>query len=448
MNKIGIEKLVPTKYKSYADYVNGDKMLPYISDGLLPVQRRILLSLHLTAKGSYVKTAQVLGYCMGHFHPHSEADGTAAWAVDNEFADGGGQWGSKLGVEPIAPAAPRYTKIKINEEIENSAFKYIKSVPWVESELDDEPKYLPTLFPFCFMSKNELSSIAFGFRTTIPVYSKQDLLKRLEYILGERKSEPILKPIINGCNILSGNKDLKDLFTKGTSKLQIQGKFKIDKENNQIIIQGWSPRFKWEGILNRINRYKGYCLLEKGEVGFIDESSEKNGGTYIVFSVHRQRNFEETFNKLKEAIEVSLTSVISYNIYMVDDNKNIKLTPIDESLKLCHEKYKEAFKKYCETTIEQLNIKNSEYIIIQDIRSHLTECISKNMNVDKTAEYLSKLTKHDKKEIVNILEKYKINKLLTITLDASAIQIHIKNMKSKITNLNKEVLEEYKNVIL
>jgi len=142
-------KIALELYKSYGRYVNTSKMVPSLQDGLIPVWRRLLLGAHTIAK-DFTKTVAVFGHVIRHWHPHSEnLTSTAAQLVDNEFLEGKGNWGSKIGIEPMECAAPRYTSIKISNKIESLCFKYIDSVDWVTDELDPEPIYLPTLLPLC-----------------------------------------------------------------------------------------------------------------------------------------------------------------------------------------------------------------------------------------------------------------------------------------------------------
>lgn len=441
---IPFDELLPKKYKQYADYVNTKKMLPHLYDGLLPVQRRILLSLHMIARSSYVKTAQVTGYCLGHYHPHAEASGTAAWAVDNGFADGDGQWGSKMGVESIAAAATRYTKIKLNNNTEKSAFKFINSVPWIESDLDDEPEYLPTPFPFCLICKYETQSIAFGFKTLIPAYDKNDLFKRLEYLIGKRQTEPIIKPIVYGCTVESTNKELKNLLKTGSGKINIKGISQVDKLTHRVTVRGWNPRSSWDAILKKIDKYKKYNLLSKGEIGYVDESSEKNGGTCIVFNVHRQRGVDDTFDKMVEAIEHSLKATISYNIFVTSNEQNIKNVSVDELLLSCYNKYTEAFISYTNDNIKILQNRKNDYDIILKIRPYIKDLINKNLNINDSINYLFTKTNVSKEKITEILDKYKIKKLLSISLDIKHLENGIKELQKLLTDVPQSIYLEYK----
>ena len=67
-NSIKIDEIVPTNYFLYGSYVNTEKMIPFIYDGLLPVQRRILYGTYLEARQKAVKTKNVIGVVTGRFH--------------------------------------------------------------------------------------------------------------------------------------------------------------------------------------------------------------------------------------------------------------------------------------------------------------------------------------------------------------------------------------------
>ncbi|MCK5018613.1 MAG: hypothetical protein KAS32_16250, partial [Candidatus Peribacteraceae bacterium] len=313
-----MDKLVPALYSSYGNYVIKAKMIPNIIDGLLPVQKRILLAAHTIARTSFVKTAKILGETMARWHPHAEAVGTVVWCVHNGFMIGDGQWGSKFGQEEIGCAAARYTSVKANPLIEELAFKLVKHVDWVAEEVDPEPVVLPTMIPFCLMTQYEVSSIAFGFRTDIPNYNPKDLIKRLQYLLGKRKKITI-KPNPIGCTIMSNNKTCEELLTKGKGTLELQGNFDVDEKNKCVYVYGWNPRIKFKTLFERIDRYNKYGLISNGDIGYIDES-DIDTGTQIKFEVAKQRNTGPIFDKLVEAVTESLKVSLNYNIIAVDND--------------------------------------------------------------------------------------------------------------------------------
>src|SRR3954470_15411306 len=70
--EVGLHRRVDTNFLQYASYVIRDRAIPNLADGLKPVQRRILWSLHEKDDGRFIKVATICGYCM-QYHPHGEA---------------------------------------------------------------------------------------------------------------------------------------------------------------------------------------------------------------------------------------------------------------------------------------------------------------------------------------------------------------------------------------
>ena len=79
---ISLKQYTESAYLNYAMYVINDRALPFIGDGLKPVQRRIVYAmseLRLTADAKYAKSARTVGDVIGKFHPHGDAAATRQW---------------------------------------------------------------------------------------------------------------------------------------------------------------------------------------------------------------------------------------------------------------------------------------------------------------------------------------------------------------------------------
>ena len=437
-------------YKSYGKYTNVNKMLPSIIDGLLPVHRRLIYVLHTIASKSKVKTVTALGELNGKYHPHATSKGPAVWAVSNDFAVGYGQWGSKIGIDAIDAASERYTSIKASPEIEDMALKYVDFVEWYENDVGfQEPKFLPTLFPFCLMGKEELSQIGFGTKPEFPIYTKVDLCKRLLYLLGKTTKSPIIKPYIPNCEILSPTSDIKQLLTTGEVTLTIKGSYIEDPKNNIIYIKGWHPREKFEAIFNKILKNvskdkENGNLFDTNGVVLIDESTVDTG-TKIRFEVSRQRNVKEAYNLLKSSIDDALTQKVRYSMYVVDDGA-FKIASVDEMLLKCFNHYKSTYEEFCKYTIKKLKERIIEYTNISKIKPHVSNITVKS-NVEDSIKDLSKLSGVSEAEVKVVIEKYNIKKLLSFKSDKTELEQKLKEYEDKFNNLEHSVLSEYKSAI-
>jgi len=269
-----MDQNLPNLYKEYGRYSNY-RNFPSDIDGLKPVERRILLSAYKIARNKLVKCVQVDSYTVGHYHPHGSVYGSVVQLVRQGFLIGQGNFGANVGIEPIGPAASRYTECKINDYTLNLAFKLVNYVPWVETELNDkEPFYLPTMFPICLLGNKYTEGIGFGFRTYIPCFKIKDLYKRLSWLLKDRKSKPTISPITD-CTIVSDNSILEQLLTTGKAKIDVKGVVEKEVRTNKVTLKSWPPGKRFESMLNRLSKH-----FESGEVGFTDLSTSE---TEIVF---------------------------------------------------------------------------------------------------------------------------------------------------------------------
>lgn len=441
-----IYPLAKRLYKSYGEYVNTNKMIVSYIDGLLPVQRRILLTLHEIANKDFVKTAKILGSCMSSYHPHSDAWGTTIYLVQNKLALGGGQWGNTYGIEPIGASHFRYTKIKMCPSIEEMAFSLINYVEREESELDPEPKNLPTLFPFCFLTDSiPLSMIGFGFKSDIPSYKMEDLFKRLNYLLDKNNKEYIPKPLIRNCDILSKKEEIKNLIENGEGSISYKGQYKADEKNNRLYILGWNPRIKFKALLNKISKYNGYNLVENGDIIIRDESTESTG-TNIVVEVNRSRNVKDVYDKMLEAVDNSMYFTLQYRIYSVQEDNSIRITSVDEMLLNCYKFYKKTYKIYLDESIKKLDSIKYEYNILDKLKPYISKA-SSEPTFDESVDKLVSLSKCSKEDILTVLNKYKIKSIMSIKTDTTKIESEIKKYKEELKNIRNVVLDNYKKLL-
>lgn len=443
MLKESIDTIVPRYYYNYGKYVNTEKMFPSIVDGLIPVYRRILLAVHTIAKSKYVKTANAVGMVMGQWHPHMVDKGPFSSVVNNDFIIGDGQWGCNVGINKISPAAERYTKVKASDQIEELAFKYVDYIKWEVGELDHkEPPYLPTMLPFCLMGKNETLSIGVGLKAQIPCYEKGDLIKRLLYILNNRRKH-IITPKIQGCRVLSKSDILEHLATTGKGILEIEGKYEVDEKNYIVRIKGWSPRTTFETLIKKIDNYKGWKLLFNRDIGYNDDSTNT---TDIRFEVLRIKGKQDIFKRMKESISKSLLSNISYKIYVVNTKHEVILSSVDNILQHSYNFYMLSFKAYLNHSITKLTKEIEELDVISKIRPYLSSAL-KLKTQDKVLLQLSKDTSIDATKIKEVCSKYRISSLMNVDVNSSKLKNDKIEFEKKLFNIDEEVINNYKDLL-
>ena len=429
---------LPHLYKDYGQYSNY-RNFPLDIDGLKPVERRVLLSAYKIARNKFVKSRQVDAYTIGHYHPHGECYGTIVQMVRQGFLDGQGNFGTNVGVEPVGPAAPRYTECKMSSSTIDMMFKYIKYVPIVDSELGDkEPIYLPTMFPVCLMGGDYTQGIGFGYKTFIPCYNVRDLHQRLLWLLGVRKRKPIIAPITD-CNILSPPDVVETLLTSGSAKIEVEGVVEINHRKSSLTLRSWPPGKRFESFLNKFAKE-----LNENMIGFTDLSVSQ---TEIVFQVLRERNrvkiFEEFVEKMKDAVK----GFLSFDMVMVDSHQKVFTKSVDDMLL-------DTYNMFCTMNEEMLNQESKkinevieEYKVLEKIKSPLSKCIGEGQSIDTTVEYIFKHTKIPKDVILGLVEKYKIRKLLTLNTDTKQLQEKLEEYKKNLKEIDKFVLDQYNKIV-
>jgi DNA gyrase/topoisomerase IV subunit A len=433
-----MDQNLPLLYKEYGQYSNW-RNFPSDIDGLKPVERRVLLSAYKIARNKLVKSRQVDAYTIGHYHPHGECYGTIVQLVRQGFLLGQGNFGTNVGVEPVGPAAPRYTECKIQNKTIDLAFKYIEHAIWVNTEFDDkEPLFLPTMFPFCLIGNDYTQGIGFGFKTYIPCYTVIDLYKRLSWLLGIRKTKPTIAPLTD-CTIKSDNKVLEKLLTTGKAKIEVEGVIDIDKTKNVAILRSWPPGKRFESFLNKFA-----TELRDGAIGFTDLSVNQ---TEIVFQVIRERRRDQIFNEFVEKLVEAVQGAISFETVVVDPENKVLTKPIDKMLMETFEVYTEVNKRMLNHQLQQTNDKIKEYKLLELIRIPLTESISKGDTLDNSVKYIMKQTKIPEKVILGLIDKYKIRKLITISTDTSSLEDKIIELQNTIKNIGDFVMEQYNEFI-
>ncbi|HZQ45859.1 MAG TPA: DNA gyrase subunit A, partial [Verrucomicrobiae bacterium] len=110
-----LHRRVNTSFLEYASYVIRDRAIPNLADGLKPVQRRILWSLHEKDDGRFIKVATISGHC-AQYHPHGEAaisDALVVLVNKRYFIEGQGNYGNIFTGDPAA--APRYIECRLTD---------------------------------------------------------------------------------------------------------------------------------------------------------------------------------------------------------------------------------------------------------------------------------------------------------------------------------------------
>ena len=240
-------------FLSYAMSVIVDRALPDVRDGLKPVHRRILYAMHemgLRPSAKYRKSATVVGYVLGKYHPHGDSAAYESMVrMAQEFSlryplvDGQGNFGS---IDGDSAAAYRYTEAKLAPVAEQLLADIEKETVDFRDNFDgsaQEPSVLPTRIPNLLI--NGTMGIAVGMATTILPHNLTEVLGGLMQLIDNPDSDiDDLMQFIKGPDFPTGgtiynDKDIKNVYATGKGPIVMRAKTEIvesEKKGFQIII--------------------------------------------------------------------------------------------------------------------------------------------------------------------------------------------------------------------
>lgn len=436
-----MDEIIPLYYREFGSKDNIDK-LPSSIDGLKVSERRTLLSLYEIARNRLTKSFKIDGYCIGNYHPHGSVYGTMVFLAEQGFLLTQGNWGSNIGVESENPGAPRYTECKLKEFISDMAFEYINVVPWDITETDTkEPLFLPTMFPFCLIGKTYTLGIGFGYRGLFPCFKKEDLWKRLLYLINgdEEIEKPLIKPI--PCELVtSSDEEITKLLELGEAKINFKCRYEVDKDNYKIHLKSLPYNRSFQTLLKIFNDE-----LESSDIGYVDESA--NYETDIVFSVIKQRNKAEIFERVLKKFDENtyINYSVGFSMYCITKEGKVVIKSVDDFLIETYGMYLKCFKRSLIKKKESLVEKINEFEMLEKIRPHLAEYISNNkkVNTKKCISYINSMIDINKDDIKKILSKYRINSLLSLEIDKKELRREVRGITKDLEDCENIVVDKY-----
>ncbi|TCT11258.1 DNA gyrase subunit A [Tepidamorphus gemmatus] len=242
--------------RSYLDYAMSvivSRALPDVRDGLKPVHRRILYSMHENGyewNKPYRKSARVVGDVIGKYHPHGDQsiyDALVRMAQDFSMRlpllDGQGNFGS---IDGDPPAAMRYTEVRLAKVAQAMLEDIDKDTVDFQDNYDNserEPTVLPARFPNLLV--NGAGGIAVGMATNIPPHNLSEIVDAciawmedpaLDF---ERLSELVPGPDFPTAGIILGRGGIRQAYTTGRGSIVMRGRVHTEtvrKEREALVI--------------------------------------------------------------------------------------------------------------------------------------------------------------------------------------------------------------------
>ena len=307
-----IEKEMRTAFLDYSMSVIVSRALPDVRDGLKPVHRRILYTMHedgLTPDKPYRKCATSVGDVLGRYHPHGDAsvyDALVRLAQDFSMryplVDGHGNFGS---VDGDPPAAYRYTESRMSKIALEMLTDIEKETVDFGSNFDDtrkEPMVLPSRYPNLLV--NGSTGIAVGMATNIPPHNLGEVIDAVDYLMDHPDAElPELMDFIKGPDfptggIIMGYSGIRAAYATGRGKIILRAKTEIVEKKNgrfQIVVT------ELPYMVNKARLLQSIAELVKNKridgISDLGDHSDRDG-MRMVIDLKRDANPQVVLNQL------------------------------------------------------------------------------------------------------------------------------------------------------
>src|SRR5699024_2955893 len=311
----------------YSNYISQERALPDISDGLKPVQRRILFSMNKdgnTHEKSFRKSAKSVGNVMGNYHPHGDSSIYEAmvrmsqdWKLRDVLIEMHGNNGSMDG-DP--PAAMRYTEARLSE-LSGELLKDIekKTVDMVLNfdDTEEEPTVLPAKFPNLLV--NGSTGISAGYATEIPTHNLAEVIDGTIYLIDhpnaslEKLMTFIPGPDFPTGGILQGKEEIKKAYQTGKGKVILRAKTAFENirgNKQQIVVTEIPYEVNKANLIKKIDEIR----LTKRIDGIAEVRDETDRtGLRMVVELKKDANAQGVLNYLFKNTDLQ----VNYNFNMV-----------------------------------------------------------------------------------------------------------------------------------
>jgi len=371
-----LEELMGERFGSYSKYIIQERAIPDARDGLKPVQRRILYSMHKernTYDKGYRKSAKTVGDVIGNYHPHGDTSIYDAmvrmsqpWKTRLPYIDMHGNNGS---IDGDSPAAYRYTEARLSK-ISNEMIRDIdKNTVEFAPNFDDttvEPTVLPARFPALLVYGAQ--GISAGYATNIPPHNLGEIIDAtIHKIDNPNCSLDTLMKYVKGPDfptggIVEGIEGIKDAYKTGRGRIIIKSRYTYDEKTNSIIITEIPFETNKAMMVKKIEDIK----IDKKVEGIQEVRDESAADVRVVIELKKNANKDLIINYLLKNTDMQ----ISYNFNVVAIvNKCPKLLGLDAALNAFINHQKEVVRRRTEFDLAHAK---ARYHIVEG----LIKCIS------------------------------------------------------------------------
>ncbi|OKP01501.1 DNA topoisomerase IV subunit A [Xenorhabdus eapokensis] len=324
-------------YLNYSMYVIMDRALPFIGDGLKPVQRRIVYAmseLGLSSSAKFKKSARTVGDVLGKYHPHGDGACYEAMVLMAQpfsyrypLVDGQGNWGAPD--DPKSFAAMRYTESRLSKYAELLLSELGQgTVDWVPN-FDgtlQEPKCLPARLPNILL--NGTTGIAVGMATDIPPHNAREVANALIAMLDkpdlslDEAMEYVKAPDYpTEAEIITSKEDIRKIYKNGRGSVRMRAIW--SKEEGNVVITALPHQVSGAKILEQIAsqmRAKKLPMVDD----LRDESDHENPTRLVIVPRTNRVDVEQVMNHLFATTDLEKSYRVNLNMIGLDNRPAVK----------------------------------------------------------------------------------------------------------------------------
>ncbi len=336
LDDIDLHEYTSKAYLDYSMYVINDRALPFIGDGLKPVQRRIIYAMRqlgLTYQAKYSKSARTVGDVIGKFHPHGENacyESMVLMAQPFSFryplVDGQGNWGAPD--EPKSFAAQRYTESRLTRE---ASLLYgelnqgtVEFVPNFDGTLE-EPVCLPAELPFLLL--NGSTGIAVGMATDVLPHNLREVVNACVVMLRNERLPvtEVLKELPgpdlpSGGLITSSSEELQRIYESGQGTVRCRARY--ERENGDILVTEVPYQSSPSRILEQIAQQMQAKRLPM-VVDLRDESDHENPVRLVIVPKSNRVDVDRLMSHLFATTDLERSLRLNLNVIGLDGKPRV-----------------------------------------------------------------------------------------------------------------------------
>ncbi|NNN45862.1 MULTISPECIES: DNA topoisomerase IV subunit A [unclassified Vibrio] len=337
VEQLALRKFTEDAYLNYSMYVIMDRALPYIGDGLKPVQRRIIYAmseLGLSASAKYKKSARTVGDVLGKYHPHGDSACYEAMVLMAQpfsyrypLVDGQGNWGAPD--DPKSFAAMRYTEAKLSKFAEILLGELGQGTVEWQANFDGtmkEPKMLPARLPHILL--NGVTGIAVGMATDIPPHNVREVVAATIHLIEHPNAAlPDLMQYIKGpdfpteAEIITPQVELEKMYKTGRGSVKMRAVW--HKEGSDIVISALPHQVSGAKLLEQIAnqmRAKKLPMVED----LRDESDHENPTRIVIVPRSNRVDCDTLMNHLFASTDLEKSYRVNLNMIGLDNRPQVK----------------------------------------------------------------------------------------------------------------------------